>query len=141
MPKPEGRTVEKYGKRLRDMSSLMSALSGKCPVCSVGPLYKGVFTLHETCSNCGVRFERDNGSWLGALFFAYTLTVLVLLALTAVLIVKYGLFPGIEWVLVGASFVSVLLLYRPSKAINVWWMYGADLVQTDEEHRSSSKAK
>ena len=139
MPQPEGHTVKKYGNRLRDMRSLMSALSGKCPVCSVGPLYNGVFTLHETCSHCGVRFERDNGSWLGALFFAYTFTVLALGVLAAVLIVKYGLFPGIEWVLVGGSFVIVMLFYRPSKAINVWWMYGADLVQTDEKHGSSPK--
>lgn len=141
MDKQEGKTIELYGNRLRDMKSLGRALRGKCPICGVGQLFSGVFTVAKTCSNCGVRFERDNGSWLGALFFAYTLTMFLLGGLAAILIVLYGLFPGIEWVLVGASFVFVLLLFRPSKAINVWWMYGADLVTTDEEHGGSSTEK
>lgn len=140
MTQAEGKTVQTYGRRLRDMKSLTRALRGKCPICGVGPLFAGVFKVHETCSNCGVRFERDNGSWLGALFFAYTLTILVLGALAAFLIVRFGLFPGIEWILVGSSFVIVLLLYRPSKAMNIWWMYGADLVKTDAEHGSTASA-
>jgi len=33
--------------------------------------------MHERCSNCGLSFERESGFYLGAIYFNYGLTAMV----------------------------------------------------------------
>jgi len=37
-----------------------------CPRCGGGHLFRGWFRLEERCPTCGLRFEREEGFWLGA---------------------------------------------------------------------------
>jgi len=45
---------------------LARGLARRCPVCGQGGLFTRWFTLAERCPRCGLRFERIEGHWLGA---------------------------------------------------------------------------
>jgi len=49
------------------------ALSRRCLYCGSPGIYDGYFALRERCPRCGVRFEREEGYFLGA----YALNLIV----------------------------------------------------------------
>lgn len=128
-----GPVSAKKWTRWGDLPRAFAAMGGRCPNCSQGRIFKGLWRPHETCLVCGVRFERDQGAWLGAMVVSYAFAIVILLMLATFLILRWGLFPGLEWVLVGAGVASVVLLYRPSKGLWTWWMWGAGFLVTDDE--------
>ena len=46
---------------------LARAAVRRCPVCGQGKLFRHWFTMVEQCPRCGLRFERIEGHWTGAL--------------------------------------------------------------------------
>ncbi|MDP8954243.1 MAG: DUF983 domain-containing protein [Actinomycetota bacterium] len=46
---------------------LARGLARRCPVCGRGGLFRHWFTMAERCPHCGLRFERIEGHWVGAL--------------------------------------------------------------------------
>ena len=102
-------------------------------------MFRNVYALHETCPNCHVRFERDTGSWLGALVMTYAAAVVVLVLLSVVLIPRYGLFEGFGLTLGGSAIVTVLVIYRPAKGWWVWWMWAAGFVYRDGDRSKDRK--
>jgi uncharacterized protein (DUF983 family) len=49
----------------------------RCPVCGQGKLFRGWFTMYETCPHCHFRYERSPGFWLGSIYANYGLTALI----------------------------------------------------------------
>ena len=45
---------------------VLRGLVRHCPRCGGGGLFSGWFRLKERCPSCGLRFEREEGFWLGA---------------------------------------------------------------------------
>jgi uncharacterized protein (DUF983 family) len=45
---------------------LWRGLRKRCPVCGSGKLFTGWFQMKERCPTCGFKFEREEGSFLGA---------------------------------------------------------------------------
>jgi len=43
------------------------ALVRRCPACGNGRLFQGYFTLRPVCPGCGLRLEREEGYFLGAM--------------------------------------------------------------------------
>jgi uncharacterized protein (DUF983 family) len=111
---------------------MAAATFGRCPNCRRGGAFRGLYALHERCPECGVRFERDPGSWLGAAVLAYGVSILAVAALAWYLI-DQGVSRGLEWWLVGGALTSVLLVYRPAKGWWLWWMWAAGWVHRDRE--------
>src|SRR3954470_21955357 len=63
-----------------------------CPRCREAkiftrPLYTGVPAMHTTCPACGLKFEREPGYFLGAMYISYALGSL-LVALLCLLLWK-----------------------------------------------------
>src|SRR5579862_2632403 len=61
-------------------------LTERCPVCLDGKMFRGLFTMRETCPVCGHRFEREPGFFQGAMYVSYGLgvaeaVILVILAM------------------------------------------------------------
>src|SRR5262245_30340912 len=56
---------------------LSRALKLYCPLCGKGKLFRGWFTVHQQCHNCGARFEREPGFFLGSIYINYGLTALI----------------------------------------------------------------
>ncbi|HLU82864.1 MAG TPA: DUF983 domain-containing protein, partial [Trueperaceae bacterium] len=119
--------------RLSDRKAMLGSIMGRCPNCGEGSLFMGLYKVREKCEVCAVRFERDTGAWLGAMVVAYALAVVAVVITAAVTIIKWGLYQGLEWVLVATGVVSVLALYRPVKGFWIWSMWAAGLVVRDDE--------
>ncbi len=96
-------------------------LANRCPNCGGRTLFKRgtLFQLNDACPRCGLRFERDEGFFLGSVALNYGLTVVGFLV--PVLVLAWCGVIGVTTaaVLAGVGAVTVpLLLYRSSRS---WW--------------------
>ena len=62
------------------MPSFRDIFHGVCPRCHAGAIYRrslfrGWLDIHERCPVCGLKFEREQGYYLGAMYFSYALSV------------------------------------------------------------------
>lgn len=54
---------------------LRAALRLRCPRCGVGKLYAKPFKMFEHCPQCHLKFEREQGYFVGAIYINYAATV------------------------------------------------------------------
>ena len=123
--------------RWTDFGAMWSATKGLCPNCQKVGVFSSFWGVADTCPNCGVRFERESGAWLGAWVMAYTVAVLLIAVEAGALIIAFGLFRGLEWVLVVSGILFVVLLYRPVKGWWLWWLWAAGFVYRDGEDENA----
>jgi uncharacterized protein (DUF983 family) len=90
----------------------------RCPICGVGPLFHGWFAMHERCGNCGFRFERESGYFLGSIYLNYAVMVALALALHFLLAeqLEWSLGPELA-VLTPVVAAAALALFRWSRAL------------------------
>jgi uncharacterized protein (DUF983 family) len=74
-----------------EKTSLASAIAHQlCPRCRAGRIFhSSIFTgfpkMHETCPICGLKFEREEGYFLGAMYISYALSLVTILGLALLL--------------------------------------------------------
>ena len=106
----------------------------RCPNCERGPLFSGFFTMHPTCANCHVRFERSSGESLGGVMINLVLVELVTIGgyfLSEALFHPPLLFQIIFWVTF--NILLVLACYRPARGVWVSVAYLTGGVYRDPE--------
>jgi uncharacterized protein (DUF983 family) len=88
-------------------SSLLSGVFRQlCPRCRSGKIFEGsIFRglpkMAPYCSVCGLKFEREEGYFLGAMYISYALALITIAVLTAILWAWNGhLFTDIVWAIV-----------------------------------------
>jgi uncharacterized protein (DUF983 family) len=65
------------------ITTTINMFGNKCPNCNKGNIFeKGLLhfnfsfpKMHENCSNCGTKFEKEPGFFFGAMFVSYLLTL------------------------------------------------------------------
>jgi len=67
------------------------AVTRRCPYCASPGIYDGYFALRERCPWCGVRFEREEGYFLGAYALNLIVAEFLGLGLAIILIFKTDL--------------------------------------------------
>jgi uncharacterized protein (DUF983 family) len=50
---------------------LLRGLRKRCPRCGIHGIFSSWFRLRPTCPNCHLRFEREDGGFLGAMVLNY----------------------------------------------------------------------
>jgi uncharacterized protein (DUF983 family) len=94
-----------------------------CPNCGSPELFKKGrwFTLNRSCPRCGLRLERDEGGFLGAISLNYGFTVVCFLVPVLVLYLN-GILSGFTASMIaGAGAIIVpILFYRHSRSL--WLM-------------------
>jgi uncharacterized protein (DUF983 family) len=50
----------------------------RCPNCGSGDIFTAWFRMRERCPTCGLRFEREAGFFVGALFVNFAITEVLL---------------------------------------------------------------
>lgn len=76
--------------------------------------------MHETCPVCGLKFERESGYYLNAMFIAYVLGFLVL-APTTLILYLLGASPELFLIVVIAELALLWpLIFRYSRVI---WLH------------------
>src|SRR3989442_15048273 len=53
------------------------ALRLRCPRCGETPLFRGWFAMAPECRFCGLRYERDQGYFVGAIYINYGDTTVI----------------------------------------------------------------
>ncbi len=107
---------------------LARGLTHRCPNCGASTLFAAgrPFTLNARCAPCGLRLERDEGGFLGAMSLNYGMTICLFLlpVLGAYLLGWCG--GRTAAVLAGAGAVGFpILFYRSSRS---WWLMNYYLV-------------
>lgn len=59
--------------------TLRRVLRLRCPRCGRGALFTGWFAMLERCSACRLRFEREQGYFVGAIYVNYAVTAVACL--------------------------------------------------------------
>jgi uncharacterized protein (DUF983 family) len=67
----------KKTNRPRVFPTLRSALLLRCPRCGAGGVFDGLFHMRAECSECRLKFEREQGFFVGAIYVNYAFTVLI----------------------------------------------------------------
>lgn len=60
------------------MRRLAAVLALRCPRCLEGRVWRGFISMNETCPVCGLKFEREQGYFTGAMVVSYALAVPIL---------------------------------------------------------------
>src|SRR5881628_725405 len=96
----------------RVAKSLGRAVRLRCPRCGTTALFRGWFTMAEACALCGLRFERAQGYFVGAIYINY--------AATAILAIG-GFF--LLWGLTALSTAAHLALLLPVVILFPLWFF------------------
>lgn len=59
----------------RLFSLIYHGLQLRCPRCAVGKLYEKPFRMRVHCARCDLKFEREQGYFIGAIYINYAATV------------------------------------------------------------------
>src|SRR5262249_30124653 len=76
----EGRQMTTTTGRPR-RSFLWAMIRQRCPHCREGRMFSGVWHMNDPCPVCGKLFQREEGYFLGAMYFSYALATAVLIPL------------------------------------------------------------
>jgi uncharacterized protein (DUF983 family) len=100
-----------------DISALAGIVHGLCPRCRTGEIFRRSVWLfpgmYERCVECGLKFEREQGYFLGAMYIGYGLGIGAI-ALLAVLVWEVT-----EWPLM-RSVVGGIVLFVPLAPVLTW---------------------
>lgn len=120
------------------MGPLGAVIKGKCPRCREGDIFKtsafklsSFHQMHENCSNCNLKFEREPGFFVGAMYVNYAFSVAIIIAAGVALSVLkiYSLY---NFILAVVFLVLILLpfLFRYSRILFLFWFGGIDYDNT-----------
>lgn len=114
--------------------ALWAGLRGRCPGCGRRPLFASFYGLHEVCTVCGVRYEREPGAYLGALALGYTAGVLWVVCCALVELAwsplrNAGWDP--LWTIAVSALVVTALAYRPAKGVWFALLYAYGFARPD----------
>jgi len=105
---------------------LWSIFRQLCPRCRTGrifrsSIFRGYPEIHEYCPTCGLKFEREEGYFLGAMYISYGLALVTIAAFAALLWVLTN-WP-LEKIVIGAILPFVPLTPTISRFSRVLWIY------------------
>jgi uncharacterized protein (DUF983 family) len=98
----------------------------RCPACCLGRVTRGLVRVRDRCDVCASRYQRLEGNELISISLSFFLASIVTFLIALPLILRFGFFTGVTWLLVGIGVAAVVLLQRPTKVLALWllWMIG-----------------
>jgi uncharacterized protein (DUF983 family) len=106
--------------------TLSAILHQRCPRCRVGSIFRysifrGFPKMYERCAICDLKFQREEGYFLGAMYISFALALVNIAALSALLWFLTG------WWITEAVIWAVLLFLPLAPAISLFarvlWIY------------------
>lgn len=107
-------------------SAFHGILRQLCPRCREGaifraPLWRGFLAMHERCPVCGLKFDREPGYFIGAMYFSYLLSIVPTFAI-ALTLWQWTRWP-FNWVMVGAFVCYLPFVPAVTRYARVLWIY------------------
>jgi len=124
--------------RPRFFATFGAAFRLRCPRCGAGEMFDGLFHMRAECPFCRLKFEREQGFFVGAIYVNYAMTVLI--AMPGYFVLDgYGATLTQQF-LVWGGFVVVfpLLFFRHSRSL---WLAAAQLFDPGDDRRLKSIPK
>jgi len=106
--------------------ALMSILKQRCPRCRAGKIFRGsIFRgfpkMYERCEVCDLKYEREAGYFLGAMYISYGLALVTIAIIAALLwsVTSWSIVKDIAWAAI------FFLPFAPSLTLfaRVLWIY------------------
>ncbi len=113
------------------MSLLRTVFGNRCPHCSEGPVFRGLYEMHEKCPSCQAVYDRDGGLWTGPVVTSYSFGTLGAFALWIWMFMTDRDFDGSEYMLMAIAAVVCLGTYRYAKSSWLWLLYRTNRVFPD----------
>ena len=107
------------------MHRLWALIRQRCPVCLQGQVFPSLFGMHTHCPICGIKYERETGYFLNAMFIGYAAGFLVLVP-TAVLL--YWLDVSILVFSLAISGETLLLTPLIFRYARILWMHADQML-------------
>lgn len=88
---------------------------------------KNYLEVKKECPVCHAQFKRGNsGNFLVPAIINYFITSGTMVIFTVVLVLRYGFFDGLMWLILGVALSMALLIYRPVQGLSLWllWVFG-----------------
>lgn len=113
--------------KLLNNTKLYSILSGTCPVCHTGKMYKTknaykiseTLKMHDNCSHCGVKFKIEPSFFYGAMYVSYGVGIAIAVAAFIIAFFFIGLDRNGTFITIVATLILLLpLITRVSR--NIW---------------------
>ncbi len=106
--------------RLQGLGEMLNrAIRLRCPGCGLGRLFRGPFTALHNCAECHLRFEREQGYYLGAIYLNYGATVV--LAITGYFLgERYGVFTLTQQIALWGTFSLLFPLWFFRYSRSLW---------------------
>lgn len=102
----------------RTLRLISLGLRLRCPRCAAQTLFRSWWTMHTHCASCGMRFEREQGYFVGAMYVNYTFTVLIVISGYLLLEWWTDLSLTVQLVLwISVSLIAPLLLFRQARGL------------------------
>ena len=90
----------------------------RCPRCGTAPLFRGPFSMYPDCLSCDLRFEREQGYFVGAIYINYAVTAVT--AIVGYFALKYFISIALAQQLILWSIYAVffpLFFFRYSRSL------------------------
>jgi uncharacterized protein (DUF983 family) len=98
---------------------LLRAMRLRCPRCGKGKLFVNWFSMHETCSECKLRYERAPGYFLGSAYINYGVVAVLLTAVYFILHAGFR-FTNQQLAAPLVAFLTAFALYFFRYARSLW---------------------
>ena len=102
------------------MTRLVALLKLRCSHCLQGQVFTSLWRMHELCPVCGIRFEREQGYFMMAVFIGYVLSIA---ALAPVLLALYLISVPLYVYLIVSSLLLLLLSPFIFRYARVIWLH------------------
>ncbi len=135
-PEPQNGGRRPLYPEVGSLGTLLRGVRKHCPRCVAGGMFSSWFTMRTACLRCGLRFDKEEGGYLGAMVLNFTVAMVlwigVLVVGLAVTVPDVPVFP-----LLAASFAVLigvpLATYPNSKA--AWAAVEFLVAKTDPDYR------
>ena len=110
----------------RTVSAAAGLWRQRCPRCRQGrifrrPVYRAALAMFESCSVCGLKFEREQGYFLGAMYVSYLLSIPPVILLV---LLVWKLTGRLSDVAIGVAFLAYLpFVPVVARFARIIWMY------------------
>lgn len=124
-------------KTTTQISTVSAILRQMCPRCRTGRIFrKSIFSgfprMQEQCPNCGLRFEREQGYFLGAMYISYGL------ALVTIVVLGLVLWASTQWSLQKIALWAILLFLPLAPTLTLFsrvlWIYLDQAIDPEVEN-------
>lgn len=102
------------------MKRVLEILKEVCPRCGKGKIFRGFLTMNVACPSCGLQFEREQGYFVGAMYFSYALALLLVLPIVVTMLLLRLSAASIYLMAALTLLVLAPWLFRYSRVL---WLY------------------